>query len=126
MKRDIETKQLKMYLLISLIAGILLSIFKELFGLVGYLQFFVGVIQVFIALFKTIVIYVKHHAFPLSLKYYWIAVSVYFLIMSIGGYTLNWLNCSSDLMSTIGLFYLGLAWGIAYYHFKHILTLKIN
>ena len=126
MKTTISLKQIKNYVLIAVTTGLLFSVFKVLFALVGYIQFFVGVAQVFIALLKTIMIYAKHRSVPLPLKHYWITVGIYFVIMALGGFVINWLNCSNDILSTIGLFYLGLAWGIAVYHFKHILFLKIN
>lgn len=126
MNANINLKQIKKYVLIAVAVGLLFSVFKVLFAFVGYLQFFVGVAQVFIALLKTIIIYAIHHSVPLPLKYYWATVGIYFVMMALGGFVINWLNCSNDILSTIGLFYLGLAWGIAVYHFKHILFLKIN
>ena len=126
MNTTINFKQIKNYVLIAVVVGLLFSVFKVLFALVGYLQFFVGVVQVFIALLKTIIIYAKHRSVPLPLKYYWATVGIYFVIMALGGFVVNWLNCSNDITSIIFLFYLGVAWGIAVYHFKHILFLKLN
>ena len=126
MKTTINLKQIKNYVLIAVTTGLLFSVFKVLFALVGYIQFFVGVAQVFIALLKTIIMYAKHRSVPLPLKHYWITVAIYFVLMVFGGYALHWFNSSNDILSNIGLFYLGLAWGIAVYHFKHILFLKIN
>ncbi len=124
MKTTIKTKQLTTYVLPAISIGLLFAIFPVSFSLLGYIQFFVGLFQLVIALFKLIYIYLKHKTVPLPLKNYWLAVAIYFLVMALGGLIINsQVTDFNKLFSSIGLFYLGLAWGIAIYHFKRILFL---
>jgi Na+/phosphate symporter len=56
MKTTINTKQLTTYLLPAIAIGLLFAIFPVSFSLLGYIQFFVGLFQLAIALFKLIYI----------------------------------------------------------------------
>jgi hypothetical protein len=124
MKTTIKTKQLTTYVLPAIAIGLTFAIFPVTFSLLGYIQFFVGLFQLAIALFKLVYIFLKHKTVPLPLKHYWLAVAIYFLVMAIGGFFINMLTHDfNKLFSTVGLFYLGLAWGIAIYHFKKIMFL---
>ena len=124
MKTTIKTKQLTTYVLPAIAIGLLFAIFPVSFSLLGYIQFFVGLFQLVMALFKLIYIYLKHKTVPLPLKHYWLAVAIYFSVMALGGLIINsQVTDFNKLFSSIGLFYLGLAWGIAIYNFKRILFL---
>lgn len=124
MKTTIRTKQLTTYVLPAIAIGLVFVIFPVTFSLVGYIQFFVGLFQLAIALFKLIYLFLKYKTVPLPLKHYWLAVAIYFSVMALGGLLINIQPYDfSKLYSSIGLFYLGLAWGIAIYHFKRILFL---
>lgn len=123
MKTTIETKQLITYVLPACLMGLLLAIVQPLFALIGTIQFFVGIIQLIIALFKTIYCFIKMGSVPQTLKNYWLLVFVYFIVMAIGGLLLKEFISTNSVFATIALFYLGLAWGIAIYHFKRILFL---
>jgi len=119
----INNKQLKMYVLPAFAIGLLLAVVQPLFVFVGTIQFFVGSIQLLIALFKTIYCFIKLSYVPTVIKYYWILVLTYFVLMVFGGIALNILFTSNNIIAPIALFYLGLAWGIAIYHFKHVMFL---
>ena len=89
MKTTIRTKQLTTYVLPAIAIGLVFVIFPVTFSLVGYIQFFVGLFQLAIALFKLIYLFLKYKTVPLPLKHYWLAVAIYFSVMALGGLLIN-------------------------------------
>lgn len=125
METAIDLKKLGAYLIIPFVLSLLLITEPGAFIIIGIVQFFVGLIQVTVALIKTIVYAFNKSSFPEVLKYYWIAVSVYFIAGIIGVFILEYLEIEKELVTKIALVYFALAWTIALYHFKHIMLLKL-
>lgn len=125
MGTEIDLKKVGMYLIIPLVVSVALMIEKGTFVLIGLVQFFIGIIQVLVAIVKTLVYSFNKEVFPQVLKFYWIAVLVYFVGGSIGGLALNYLEIDEEIILKVGLIYFSLAWSIAVYHFKHIMLLKL-
>ncbi len=121
METQMDLKKAGLYLLIPVIVCLILFIEKSTFVLIGLVQFFVGVVQVFIAFIKTLYCFGRKEPFPMVLKYYWLMVLVYFVIGFFGGIVMNYLEIENDLYFDIAMVYLSLAWVIAVYSFKHIL-----
>jgi hypothetical protein len=112
------------YVLPPLIITGLLCI-PDVFILVGIVQFIVGAIQLIIALIKTIVSLIKKQGMPEEIKIYWISVFVYILIGVFGGVIMNEVDINNDVALALSALYFSSAWGIAIYHLKHIMFLKL-
>lgn len=125
METQIDIKKVGIYLIIPLLVSLALMLEKGTFVLIGLIQFFIGIIQVLVAIVKTLVYSFNKEIFPQELKFYWIAVLIYFVGGSIGALALNYLEIDEEIVLKIGLIYFSLAWSIAVYHFKHIMLLKI-
>lgn len=125
METEIDLKKMGVYLIIPFVLSLLLLIEPGAFIIIGIVQFFVGLIQVTVALIKTIVYAFNKSSFPAVLKYYWIAVTVYFVMGMLGAFALDYLEIEKELITKVALIYFTLAWTIALYHFKHIMLLKL-
>jgi len=125
METQIDLKKLGVYLIIPLIVSLALMVEQGTFVLIGVVEFFIGAIQVLVAFVKTIIYLFNKEVFPQVLKFYWIAVLIYFVVGSIGALALNYLEIDEEIVLKVGLIYFSLAWSIAVYHFKHIMLLKL-
>jgi len=125
METEIDLKKAGIYLMIPLILSLILMAEQGAFIIIGIIQFFVGLIQVLIAFVKTIIYAFNKSTFPEVLKYYWIAVLIYFVAGALGALALNYLEIDEEIITKVALIYFTLAWTIALYHFKHIMLLKI-
>lgn len=125
METEITFKKTIGYGLLPLCFSVLVLFIRDSFFLIGIAQFFVGGIQLLIAVVKTLFYGFSKEAFPYVLKFYWAAVLIYCIIGFIGAAILEYLEIDHELLMNIGLIYLVSAWTIAVYHFKHIMLLKM-
>jgi len=125
METEIDLKKVGLYLIIPFILSTLLLIANGSFVFIAVIQFLVGLVQVFISIVKTLVYAFNSSKFPIELKFYWLAVLLYFVLGGLGTGILNYLEIDSEVIADLGLIYFALAWTIALYHFKHIMPLKI-
>lgn len=125
METQINFRAVIGYCILPVLFSLLVLFVRDSFFLIGIVQFFVGCLQVLIAIVKTLFFAFGKEAFPSVLRYYWIVVFIYFITGFVGALMLNYLDIDHELYVTVGLIYLVSAWGIAVYHFKHIMLLKM-
>jgi membrane associated rhomboid family serine protease len=123
METTVTKKQLQNYLFIAILTG-LVGVFA--FILLGYFEFFVGSIQLIFALIKTIYQYIRDKSISRNMKLYWKIVFFYFLTMVLLSLIISNFITNSNHTDFFWSFYISTAWGIAIYHFRHIMFPKQN
>lgn len=124
METQFKLSRKQKYIIFTSLFGISATIIPEIFGLVAYPQFFTGLIQLLIACFKSFSWTIQRKTFPSEMETYWALVIGYFVIGGIGWALITHTSLSSEICTRLGAGYLCMAWGIAVYHFKHIMFLK--
>ncbi len=122
METHIQLSARQRYVIFTLLFGLLVAVIPDIFGALAYPQLFVGFFQLVIALLKSVLWALQGKKIPKQLRIYWLLVLAYFAIGAIVWVVLNYFSAQTRI--SFGCGYLALAWGIAVYHFKHILFLK--
>lgn len=127
MKYSITLKQFNTYLLFPIVVIIATFIEVNIYLPIGFLEYWIGIIQLVWSLILTIYIIYKKAVFPNELKFYWKLVVIYFLVIIVFiGIWILFKSENDPVIFKILFCYSLLAIPIAIYHFKHIMFLKIK
>lgn len=123
METTVTKQQLKIYLIIGLVAGLVGVV---LMIILGYFEIFIGAIQFVFALGKSILQLYRNKTISENIKIYWKIVLIYFLVMALIFFILEGLvpNEYRHWQLYVWMYYCSTAWGIAVFHFKHIMFPK--
>lgn len=125
MNAEIDLKTVGVYLILPILISTVLLMERGSFIIIAIVQLLLMVIQVLIALIKTIIYAFNNGPFPEVLKQYWFVIVIYILCGVVGGLALHYLELDEEVITDAALIHFALAWVVILYHFKHIILLKI-